>query len=355
MNEWVRQKLCEIIAEYGKELCADPRRCEALLRDLCPEHKGKISVLISALKERIVADIQSQHKTIPWEVLRARLTSRLQENLGMKEDFARWAVESLALGLGVISAEQCVNLTAEQAVGNVALAEKAPSLGQLCEWDQLKIVLIPCGECLLGSRRKEDRNRLRTEYVDSFYIGLTPVTRKQFEAFVKASGYDYPLGKRGMERFSPRAGCAASMISWYDAHTFCAWLSTETHQGYRLPTEVEWEKAARGTDGRTYPWGEAKPSSRYANFRKEVDRCTEVGKYPAGRSPYGCLDMAGNVLEWCDDIFTEEEDDFDYGDSRAMRGGGFMGRDKHLRCAFRLAGNTDMRFPEYGFRVARTP
>ncbi len=103
MNDLPRRKLCEIIAQDGLSLCDNPRRCEGLLRDLCGEYKREIFVLVSALKERVAADLLSSQTGVPREVLLARLVSRLQDNRALTEDAARWAVESWALALGLMS------------------------------------------------------------------------------------------------------------------------------------------------------------------------------------------------------------------------------------------------------------
>ena len=103
MNDLPRQKLRELIATYGRSLCDDPRRCEGLLRDVCGAHKREIHVLVSALKERVANDLQGTHSGAPRVVVMARLTKRLQDDLGLTADAASWAVESWALALGVIS------------------------------------------------------------------------------------------------------------------------------------------------------------------------------------------------------------------------------------------------------------
>ena len=105
MNDLARQKLGEIIIQYGHSLCEDPRRTEALLRDFCGEHKREINVIVSALKERVAADLLASQKGVPQEILLARLTKRLQDNLALTKDAARWAVESWALALGTITPE----------------------------------------------------------------------------------------------------------------------------------------------------------------------------------------------------------------------------------------------------------
>ncbi len=103
MNDLPRQKLQEIIVQYGRSLCDNPQRCEGLLRDFCGQHRKEISALVGAAREGIPAELLSSQKTVPSEILLARLTKRLQDNLALAEEAARWAVESWALALGVIS------------------------------------------------------------------------------------------------------------------------------------------------------------------------------------------------------------------------------------------------------------
>src|SRR5437867_4993780 len=106
MNNLARQKLCEIVVNYGRAVCHDPQRCEALLRDLCAAHRSEVHVLASALKERVAADLLGSNGSVPKGLLLARLTTRLENNLALSEEAARWGVESWALALGVISPTQ---------------------------------------------------------------------------------------------------------------------------------------------------------------------------------------------------------------------------------------------------------
>lgn len=166
----------------------------------------------------------------------------------------------------------------------------------------LELIRIPAGEFLMGSDPAKDKNAQPREqpqhrvYVSEFYIGKYPVTNAQYAAFTKIQ---IPSGKENHPVVN---------ISWDVAVAFCEWLSQETGKQFRLPTEAEWEKAARGTDGRIYPWGNEWDAKRLNSSKSKIGGTTPVGKYsPAGDSPYGLADMSGNVWEWCADSFDEKE------------------------------------------------
>ena len=159
-------------------------------------------------------------------------------------------------------------------------------------------------------------------------------------------------------------------VTWHDAVAYCRWLAKATGKPYRLPSEAEWEKAARGTDGRIYPWGDKWDSRRCNSKEGGPGDTTPVGAYLDGASSYGLLDMAGNVWEWTLSLWGKdwERPDFEYpykpedgrenleaGDSilRVLRGGSFHDSVRHVRCARRYGGVPDFRY--VGFRVVLAP
>ena len=156
----------------------------------------------------------------------------------------------------------------------------------------------------MGSDPKVDKDAFGDEqpqhrlYLPEFYIGKYPVTNEQYAAFVKATRQAAPQHWKNGQIPAGKENHPVVDVSWKDAVAFCRWLSQASGKTIRLPTEAEWEKAARGDDGRIYPWGDKPPTKELCNFGGNVGDTTPVGQYPAGASPCGALDMAGNVWEW---------------------------------------------------------
>ncbi|MFH0801594.1 MAG: formylglycine-generating enzyme family protein [bacterium] len=170
------------------------------------------------------------------------------------------------------------------------------------EKDGSELILIPAGEFTMGSpdgTGENDEHPQHKVYLDAYYIGKYEVTNEQFARFVNETGYQ-PEGAWKLSYNSSTTDHPVGPVSWADAVAYCNWAAL------RLPTEAEWEKAARGQDGRTYPWGNKWDASRCNN---SVIRASSgkkpVGSFPSGASPYGCLDMAGNVWEWCHDWYSD--------------------------------------------------
>lgn len=160
------------------------------------------------------------------------------------------------------------------------------------------MVLIPAGEFLMGSdERLPDEGPAHKVTLKSYWIDVYEVTNEQYKAFIDAAGRRSPSHFRN-RTFPPGKGDhPVTEVTWYDAEAYCTWA------GKRLPTAEEWEKAARGTDGRMFPWGnefdpnKANTPQRWVILKQEGDTMP-VGSFPDGVSPYGLYDMSGNVWEW---------------------------------------------------------
>jgi formylglycine-generating enzyme required for sulfatase activity len=260
------------------------------------------------------------------------------------------------------------------------------------EFREPEMIRIPAGSFISGSPDLE-RSQYRVPHhepaahtVDlaTFWIGKFETTNDQFAGFIEEGGYsdssywseegwkartqyNWKEPRRWRDKdYRGREGqiMPVSAVSWYEAQAYCRWLSLKTGKPYRLPTELEWEKAARGVDGRIFPWGN-EWNTNYCNWYgylgevgkdlKDTDDylwVSPVGSFEAGKSPYGCYDMAGNVLEWCSDPWSP--DDLQY---RVYRGGSFFSNNPRLlRCAWRGGTYPDIGhvyWGKIGFRVAR--
>jgi formylglycine-generating enzyme required for sulfatase activity len=221
----------------------------------------------------------------------------------------------------------------------------------------LGFIEIPAGPFLMGSDPKHIDYYYEIEgHIDSpwhvvelptYYIARYPVTVAQYAAFVKRSSHQSDQRRLRYNRVSNHP---VVDVTLYDAQAYCMWLTEQLRdwsdvpallavllrKGWqvRLPTEAEWEKAARGTDGRIYPWGN-EIDSEYANYRDTgIGETSAVGCFPNGASPYGALDLGGNVYEWCElHLPAEKRRNLSRKARRVMRGGAFHSPDYSLRCA----------------------
>ena len=243
---------------------------------------------------------------------------------------------------------------------------------------ELDLVRIPVGDFLIGSvatgdeHAPDDEFPQRRVHLPEFYIGRHPITNLQYAAFVRATRG--PAPESWLEGSVPQGKENHPVVTVLlrEALAFCAWLAETTEQAFRLPTEAEWEKAARGTDGRIYPWGDDPPDETLCNFDRKVGGTTPVGRYsPRGDSPYGCADMAGNVWEWCRTKYRpypyragdgREDLQADGGlegprayDRRVVRGGSFIYDKRDVRCAVRHRSNPNHWDWHVGFRVVVGP
>ena len=239
---------------------------------------------------------------------------------------------------------------------------------------ELEMTLIPESEFIMGSDGANDNPDQKPKhkvFLNAYRISKYEVTNEQYKAFVmdgayrrkelwtaegwqfiQENGVTYPAGwkVRGFEDLrKPIVG-----VSWYEAYAFAKWLSM------RLPTEAEWEKAARGTDGRVYPWGNQFDDTRV--FYKAIARPLKVGSFPTGASPYGILDMAGNVWEWVNDWYdenyyskstSENPKGPTSGKLKVVRGGGWGCNRRQMQCAYRRHEKPTWRRLDVGFRVVQ--
>ena len=225
----------------------------------------------------------------------------------------------------------------------------------------LELVRVPAGEFLMGSadsdtQASSDEKPQSKLALDEYWIGKYDVTNYQYAAFAQASGHNFTMP-------SDKADHPVVDVSWDDAVAFCAWANQVVGRKVRLPSEAQWEKAARGTDGRLYPWGNDSPDSTHANFNSSVGDTTPVGKYsPQGDSPYGAADMAGNAWQWTSSLYkpypykaADGREDQQSRGGRVFRGGSFLNAARLIRCADRFRSLPVLRNVNLGFRVVASP
>lgn len=196
--------------------------------------------------------------------------------------------------------------------------------------DGKEMIYIPAGEFLKGEEKKP-------VYVEAFYIDKYPVTNAEYKKFVDATGYPPPLHWRRGNIPEGKENHPVVQVNWDDAAAYAQWA------GKRLPTEEEWEKAARGSDGRTYPWGNEWDKSRANTSETRIFDTTPVGQFsPQGDSPYGVADMAGNVWEWTSGTGGRV--------LQPLRGGSWDAPHDSARCFSRLPYTPRRRNDYTGFR-----
>jgi formylglycine-generating enzyme required for sulfatase activity len=247
-------------------------------------------------------------------------------------------------------------------------------LGDERDFDAL--VAIPAGLFWMGDDEDERAQPRHQVTLEAYRIGKYPVTGGQFWRFVEASGHE-PRDDRSLRSV---VNHPVVYVTWHEARAYCQWLTgvwravgkIDADEVVRLPTETEWEKAARGADGRRYPWGDTWDAARCNTGESGLGSTTPVGMYPDGASPYGCLDMAGNVWEWTTSLWGEDwrEPEYAYpyrandgrenlvaGDGvwRVVRGGSFNDPLDRARCAYRSKHYPLFDWNNLGFRVVVSP
>jgi len=264
------------------------------------------------------------------------------------------------------------------AQARTATSTYSPGVTWTRSTDEAKMIHVPDGEFLMGNedanlKAVADEEPAHTVYLDAFWIDRTEVTNAQYVQFLNAlggyrgtcGGYDclettvedkdsHILQQEG--RYVVESGFEdhpVIEVTWYGAQAYCEWA------GVRLPTEAEWEKAARGVDGRLYPWGNDVPDCDKAQYADCSGMTVPVGSKPAGASPYGVLDMAGNVWEWVADWYDEAYYDgsparnpqgANSGERKAFRGGSWGYLPKFIRTTDRARNRPSYAGFNVGFR-----
>ncbi len=229
-----------------------------------------------------------------------------------------------------------------------------------------ELVPIPAGALMMGTDAgSPDERPVHTVELSAFLIDRNPVTKAQFALFLDAMGPVSPMGETYYEDDDSDASIHQRVgswvvepglenhpvleVSWVGARDYCAWADK------RLPTEAEWEKAARGSDGRKYPWGDQAPDQIRAQFNQGRAETSPVGLFPEGASPYGVLDMAGNVWEWVSSAYalypydaSDGRENLEPGSVRVTRGGGHDSSAEEIRSTER--GGNLSRDPRSGHR-----
>ena len=441
MNNEPREKLRELIVEYGRSLCDDPRRCEALLKDYCGQYKREIFVLITALKNRVADDLIKAPTGVPQVMILARLVKRLEDELAMTAEAAQWAVESWVLALAAVTldedsyrqavpffkqavqhfaqaatdAKQAVKLLIDAMLGaglepSIIAKMKPHALRFIQEMQSGKIdlteapagpprasvapptplvlkpssvfrdrlrdssagpamIAIPAGGFWMGSPESEAerKSRERRHWVkieEPFAIGQYAVTFDEYDLFCVAQHRAKP-----QDEGWGRGNRPVINVSWVDALDYVEWLSMQIGRKYRLPTEAEWEYAARAGTKTVFWWGndisldQANYGGNYIDFVgfNGIYREKTVPVDEFRPNPWGLYQVHGNTWEWTGSRYDEN-----YGGSEmlsvnkatggylAVRGGSWGYQPSAGRSAFRFwASPTDWDY-DLSFRLAQS-
>jgi sulfatase modifying factor 1 len=231
------------------------------------------------------------------------------------------------------------------------------------KFEEPRCAPIPGGEYLMGCDAGRDEEKpVHRVYVDTFEMAVYTVRNRDFALFLATTGHPAPPNWHDPDLDHPEQPVVA--VSWFEAVKYCQWLSSASGRDYRLPTEAEWERAARGgREGALYPWGDEPPQQRQEYLRRWGGEVR--GPLPVGwgePNAFGIYDLCENVHEWCADWFQA-----DYytvspqrnppgppaGERRASRGGAWRHHVKVSRCAARSSIPPHFQYADYGFRVVR--
>ena len=274
----------------------------------------------------------------------------------------------LMMVVGVFFVLNCVSVFSEETLSQEKLLEIVHNK----KWDALpktiispkdnkEMVLIPAGEFRMGipsdstlAAKLADATPAHNVYLDAYYMDKCEVTNEEYEKYLADSSAKKPLFSDDSLFNNPRQPVVG--ISYGDAVSYARWA------GKRLPTEAEWEKSARGTDGRIYPWGQTFSQNLCNSYKSQVKAPLKVGSFPNGASPYGLLDMAGNVSEWVFDAYDSgyyknsplknPQGPAGTSDDRLTRGGNYTSDPEYVTTVVRFPQKAYSAFPNIGFRCA---
>ena len=302
-------------------------------------------------QDRLQAVVEERTRREAEEQARREEQARLQA--AAEERARREAEEKLRLEKEArlrAEAQERARLADEQRRRNALLLELAPGV-------TMEFVRIPAGEFTMGADKYNDEKPAHKVSLPEYLLGKYPVTNRQYLVFTQAGGNN-PTHWPGGVIPTGKEDHPVVQVSWQEAQAFCGWLSKKCGQPVRLPSEAEWEKAARGSDGRNYPWGDQLPDDKHCNFNFNVNDTSPVGSYsPLGDSPYQCADMAGNVREWTADVYEPYHGNpgYDFGKSNhALRGGSWNNSPVDVRVSCRYWFNPQGGADVIGFRCAQS-
>ncbi|NCA69346.1 MAG: NACHT domain-containing protein [Sphingobacteriia bacterium] len=362
--------------EYTLARASDPWWREVILLEvghLSTQNKQRTTRLIRAIADSKREPEPYHNLVLAAECLRDAGANRIQGEL--ESELRRRLQRELDARplrgpLGIVHTLLTRRMTPEQAVRRrIAAAEALSRIGGARFWSrphgEPEWVRIPAGDFIMGEGADAHRVSLA-----EFRIARVPITNAQYSLFIESSGHETPRDWNGRRPPRNRGSHPVTGVRFQDALAYCRWLAEATGKSITLPSEAEWEKAARGSeDARDYPWGDVFDALKCNVWESRFDGATPVGIFLNGASPYGCLDMAGNVWEWTRSLWGKgfQTPDFGYpydpadsarealdagGDVyRVVRGGSWSDHLVLVRCASRYGDFLDHRGFDLGFRV----
>ena len=395
MKDLLREQLIRIVQDYGADILKDPGKVKGLLKDFCPEEpRGKIFAITQCLREGIHRELidSSKRKTIRIEL--SRLIRKIHDNFGLKEDISRWAVETIALALGIIREEESTEVPWKNETQ--VIEEKHPKMKiEILQNSTTKekvlrttngdeLIYVERGSFIMGDTWGDgfpyEKPTHKVTLTYDFHIGKYPVTFEEYDKYCMRTS-----AKRPGDFSWGRGRRPVINVSWWDAISYCNWLSekegipkayddkgnildkygkttTDITEvvGYRLPTEAEWEYAARGgnkSKGYKYSGSDNADDVAWC-YQNSGGKTQEVGtKLP---NELGIYDMSGNVWEWCSDMFkgysgspqTNLYNSIDF--YRVLRGGSWYNIATDARVAYRNFYTPSYTYAVLGFRITRT-